>query len=280
MSRTIIFNGSSIVSSTPNVMTRTFSPNFEVGEDEEMCLLNCFINYSWFNITSYYQNNTVGYKMPQSATVYPINFGNAFLQVSDISTFIQDVMIQNGHYLVNSFGQNVTFFSCQTNPSSYGITCVFTPLPSSLPSGWSNPANLTLSTGNAYTPQLIFDGLNFSTLFGFNKNTTVPATPSATTLIVNSVNTPQLTPYAGNFIACNLVNEPNLNANIIYSFTPNVGFGSQIVIEPKIAMWYQCDKRKYPSITLSFYDGNYNPLQIVDPNIIATIAIRKINNRN
>ena len=228
MSRSIIFTGSNINSLSPNVMTKSFPNGFVVRDDEEMCLLNCFVNYSWFNITNSYQNNTVGYTMPQSgSTVYPVNFGNVFLQVSDISAYIQQVMIANGHYLVDNYGQTVTYFSCQSNASSYGITCSFTPLPSSLPNGWTNPANLALSSGNAKTQQLVFDNLQFSTLFGFNPSTSVPATPSSVFVYVNSVRVPQLTPNAGNFITCDLVNEPNLNVypNIIYSFTPNVAFG-------------------------------------------------------
>ncbi len=275
----IILTGANIQSTSPNTMTLKPGQKIQIGNDEELALINCFINYSWFNISSFNNNNTVGYTFPTSgSTVYPVNFGNVFLLVSDVSSYIQQVMIANGHYLINNVGEIITYFSVQTNYSNYGVTITFTPLPATLPTGWSNPAGLTLSSGNAKTPQLVFNSAGFADILGFNQSTSVPATPASTTVLVNNIKTPQLTPTAANFITCNLVNDPNYNTygNVIHTFTPNVTFGAQIIIEPSQLMWYHCTGGIYDTIQIKFYDGNFAPLQINDKNIILQIAIRKI----
>jgi hypothetical protein len=260
-------------------MVLNFPQNLTIENDEEIAILNCFINYSWKNLTTFYNNNSVQYTWPATgATLYTVNFGDVFLLVSDISNYIQQVMFNNGHYLVNSNGQNVYYMNLVTNYTIYGITLTTTVLPSSLPSGWTNPASVPLSVPNALTPQLVIGVNNFASLTGFNKSTSYPTTAQAVTTQINSPSIPKLSPSTGCFITCNLVNSPNYNTygNVIHAFTPNVTFGSQIIIQPTQSIWYRAIGGQYNNLTINFTDGKLNPLGVLDSDIVLTLMLRKI----
>lgn len=261
-----------------NVMRLEFPQQLTLSDTTEIALLSCYINYSWFNITNAYNNTTLSYYWPTDASTNLVTFQQSFMLISDISNYIQDVMLQNGHYLVDDNGVNVFYFQIQSNYTIYGTTCTFTPLPSALPTGWSNPGGLDLTVPNALTPQLIFGANNTSKLVGFNASTSYPTTPQSAVTLINSPNIPQISPTTACLISCNMVNSPNYNqyGNVIQSFTPNVNFGSQILIEPPQSIWYKCIGGNYPKLEITFYDQSLQALGINDTQIVLTVIIRDI----
>ena len=274
--KSIILNQSNITTQN-NVMQLHFPQQMTLSENMEISLLNCYINYSWFNITTAYDNRTVSYYWPPDNSTNLVTFGQVFFLVSDISNYLQAIMLANGHYLVDDNGENVFYFEIQTNYTVYGTTATFTPLPSSLPVGWSNPAGVALSVPNARTPQLVIGSNNFGNLIGFAKNTSYPATPQTIVTQINSPIIPQISPTSACLIACNMVNSPNWNqfGNIIASFSPTAAFGSQINLEPPQSIWYKCMGGNYPLLQITFYDNHLNALGINDTNIVLTLMIRE-----
>lgn len=146
-----------------NQMKMNFPYPFE-SKDNEIALSSCFIYYSWRNITSAYANNTLSYTMP-SGVSYPITIPDGYYSISDINAYIQLVMYNNGHYLLNSNGTPVYYLSLQANSVYYRTTLTSTPIPSVLPSGYTNPAGLSLS-GNC--PLLNVSNAAFGSLLGFS----------------------------------------------------------------------------------------------------------------
>lgn len=260
-------------------MTLNFPQKMEIGDDQEVALLNCFIPYSWFNLTPTFANQSVSYFWPPSGTTHLVTFPTAYFLTTDISSYIQQVMVANGHYLINNLGANVYYLSIVSNYTIYGNSLIVTVLPSSLPVGWTLPAGFsgTLSAPNARTPQLIFNNSNFGALIGFAKTTSYPATPQTTTQIINSPLIPQLSPVIGCFITTNLVNAPNFNTfgDVIYAFTPTVQFGQTITIEPTQSIWYPCTGGSYDQLQVVFTDSLHNPLGVSDSNIVCTLMIRQ-----
>ena len=272
--QSVILNQANNSAANANQMTLNF-PFPYASTGEQIALANLFINYSWFNITSAYGNNTCAYIF--NGTSYPVTFTNGFYQASDISGYIQNVMFNNGHYLVDNNGNTIYYLSLVANYVYYGITLTCTPLPTSLPTGWTNPHGITLS---GYTPSLVVNNSAFGKLIGYN-NLTTPATYTTTVQYQkNSDFTPQISPVTTINVACNMVNSAKFNTfgNVIYSFSPNVTFGSQIQVNPPNYIWFGIVEGQYSQMQISFMDQNYNPLQINDTNITLTLMIRKNQN--
>lgn len=273
----IILKEANVVQTQPNVLRLSFAQSLTLSANSEIALLKCIIPYSWFNMTTAYNNRTVSYYWPTDDSTNVVTFPEGYFLISDISNYIQQIMLANGHYLVDDNGANVFYFQIQPNYTIYGATCTFTVLPSSLPTGWSNPASLDLSVPNARTPQLIFGSNNFNLLIGFNKSTSYPTTPQTSTTLINSPNIPKASPTSSVMIACNMVSAPSYNTygNIIDIFTPEVLFGQQCVIQPPQLIWYKCMGGLYPSIDITFYDQDLVPLAIKDTQITVSVMIRQ-----
>lgn len=272
--QSVILNQANNSSGNANQMTLNF-PFPYASKGEEVALANLFINYSWFNITSTYANNGCSYIF--NGTTYAVAFPNGFYQVSDISGFIQSVMLTNGHFLVDQNGNNVYYLSLVSNYVYYGVTLTCTPIPTVLPTGWTNPNTISLS---GHTPSLIVNNTQWGKLIGYI-NATTPATSTTTIQFQkNSDFTPQISPVSAINIAVNMVNSAKFNSfgNVIYTFSPTVTFGSQIVITPPNYIWFGVVEGQYPNIQLSFMDQNFNPLGVNDTNIITTLMIRRNKN--
>ncbi len=284
---TFILNSGNVNPNNKNQMILNFPQKLQIFEGAQVALLNTFINYSWFNLTPAFNNQSVSYYWPPSQTTHLITFPTAFFLTSDINAYIQENMVANGDYLIDQNGANVYYMSLVTNYTIYGNSLILTPLPSSLPAGWTLPSNFegTLSAGNAVVPQLQFNNTNFGALIGFAQNTNYPsvvAPPNSnlpTTLtIINSPLIPEITPVVGCFITTNLVNQPNYNqyGDVIYSFTPNVQFGSTIDIEPPQSIWFNATAGFYQSLVINFTDSLHNPLGINDTNMVVTLMLKYI----
>ncbi len=274
-----LLNSANVSVAQPNVMILNFPQKLTIQPDEEVALASCQIPYSWKNITSQFNNQSVSYYWASDGSTNLVTFANVFFTTADICNYIRQIMVSNGHYLINSSGQNVYYFNLQSNYTIYGNTLTMTPLPSSLPVGWSYPSNWvgTLSVPHAVTPQLITGTNNFGALIGFANSTSFPSTPQTTTQLINSTLIPQLNPVIGCYITTNICNNPDTNTfgDVIYSFAPSVTFGQTINIVPPQLIFYKATSGFYSQLQVSFTDANHNPLGILDNNIIVSLLVRK-----
>jgi hypothetical protein len=271
----LFLNNSNNTSTNPSQMTIVF-PNQQTFKDKEIALSNIIMYYSWRNITAAYGNNDISYNW--NGTNHPIIFPDGFYTTStsenDINAYIQLQMLQNGHYLKDANGNIVYFLSLSLNIVYYAFTLTCTPIPASLPVGYTNPAGITLS---GFTPQLVVSNSNFKTIIGFNAGS-FPASATNTILYqINSVVTPQTSPTNCVVVRSNLVSANGLNLfpDALHVFTPTVGYGSQIIERPTRLVFFPIADGAYSQMVLKFSDQNGNPLQIIDPTTtIVQLVIR------
>ena len=150
----LLLTSSNVVSGTNNSVYRLYFSGNSVKfyKGDQIALQNIIIPYSWFNInSSLYNNNTFSYTWFNGNT-YTVTLPNSYLSVSDINSALQYAFISNGHYLVNSSGQNVYYGELIYNTSQYAVQWNSYPIPSTLPSGWTNPASLTLPSSSSKLP--------------------------------------------------------------------------------------------------------------------------------
>ena len=271
--QTIQFSQSNTTNSKANQL-RLNLPIPYLCTNSEVALSNLFIYYSWRNITSTYGNNTCSYTF--NSVVYPVTFPNGNYSYDDMTGYLRLVMFQNGHYLINENGEYVYYISLLTNSVYYSCTITTTVIPASLPSGWTNPAGISLS---GTTPTFNITNTSFGTLIGFNTIASYPTTPQTSTKQFNSIVIPQISPVTSINVNSNMVNNSRFNVRngqSIYSFSPNVGYASQIIIQPNELFWYRAIDQNYSYIELTFTDQTGADLQVLDTNIVASLVIRPL----
>jgi hypothetical protein len=99
---------------------------------------------------------------------------------------------------------------------------------------------------------------------------------STVRVVVNGSYTPQIAMTNNVIVMCNLVNStmvPSATASAIYSFAPQVTSGQQIVSIPFNLMYFPVSDGRYSEIQLRLVDDYFQPLQLIDPAITATIVI-------
>jgi hypothetical protein len=266
MSEQHIFIDNSSNSSTNNSQINVKFPLSQDFTNKEVALSSLIMYYSWRNITSAFNNNSVS--ISYRGTNYPIVFPDGFYTTSstinDINSFLQLQMLQNNLYLIDSNGNTIYYLNLSVNVTYYCLTLTCTPVPNSLPTGWSNPGGLNLS---GYCPQLVVNNSAFQNIIGFAPGSFPPTATNNVVYQINSTVTPQTSPISVVYVRCNLVSNNGTNnyGDAIYTFTPTVGYGSQIVERPSRLVFSPIASGSYSGITLSFYDQLGRPIAIIDP---------------
>lgn len=245
---------------------------------KKLALQKANLYYSWANITS--SNNTFQISFPSGATFADVNVsipvGTNFSSISEMNNYLQTVMIANGFYLIDNNQDNVYYMTLIANPTSYGVSLVQSLVPTSLPSGWSQPANFPAGgfPTTSKTMKFTTDASEFNLLIGFPTSTTFNGGASGQTF--NSTFTPQLSPTSTVLVKCSHANNPlslNNDSSIIYSFTTRgTSYGSLIEIEPQNIVYYNITSNSN-NLILEFTDQDNLPLQVQDPNMSVLLLI-------
>ena len=112
MSFTLVLNSSNVSNTSTNT---SFKYNFINGgfliKDMEMCVSSITLPYSFYNISSYYSNQTFSLIFPKGATTQTISITlpEGFYTVPDINSYIQQICLDNGAYLIDSSGNYVYY---------------------------------------------------------------------------------------------------------------------------------------------------------------------------
>jgi hypothetical protein len=184
-------------------------------------------------------------------------------------------MTQNGYYLVDNNGQRVFYITLLVNPTLYCLSLIVTPLPATLPAGWTNPAGVVLGVAG---PQLVIPA-GFDTVTGFAA-ATYPAAPQATVYQLNS-GVPQITDVSSINIICNLVDNSgfSLSPNILTNFVVPSGQlpGSLVTVQPNNLDWVPIQPQQtFTTITVEFVDQLRRPLIIRDiAGFVAVLSMRR-----
>ena len=274
----LIINGSNLVSSTNN-NTYSFrfpagAVNFNRGSKVALGKINIF--FSWFNITAANNNNTLSYVWYDNvgSATFNITIPDGYYSVSSLNSYLQQIFITNGHYLVDGSGNFVYYIELVENATYYSIQLISSPIPTALPGGWTNPAGLTFPAV-ATTPQLIIPSSNIRNYLGFNAGT-YPPVVQATTYTKLSDFVPQVNTITSVILTCNLLNNRYTNpTTIIYSFTPSsVNFGDLIESSPNEYNFIEIQQGRYDEITIRILDQAFRDINIRDTNILIELLIK------
>jgi hypothetical protein len=249
--------------------------------NHEIALSSMQMYYSWQNINATtLRNNVLTYTWESALnvqTTYTITIPSGLYEIGDINFYCQYVMIQNGHYLVNASGQNVYFFEWIVNPTIYSIQLNTFQFPTALPVGWTNPAAVPFPA-QTFKPQVTTPA-NFNLIVGFadtfisarDLGTAYPNTDSYTSTI-----TPQVQPNPTLLVtSSNIDNKYASPSSVIYSVTPTVAIGEQIIEKPPEFSWNKMIAGTYAELRISLTGTDNGPVVILDPNMTLIVAIRE-----
>ena len=213
MSFILTLNSANVSNTNTNT---TFTYKFINGsftcKDYEMCISSITLPYSFFNVSSYYNNKTFSLIFPTAATTitYSIVLPDGFYTITDINSYIQQQCVSNGAYLVDSSGNYVYFIQMVYNATYYAVQLLYYSVPTSIGT-YTRPSSglySTVGTGlptTAYTPQLVLASTgSIRTIMGFAAGT-FPSTQTTTTSNALSTLTPIGSTVNSIIMQCSLI---------------------------------------------------------------------------
>jgi hypothetical protein len=148
-------------------------------------------------------------------------------------------------------------------------------LPNSLPTGWTNPATLVLT---GYCPQITILNNGFKDMIGFSVGTFPSSSTTTTNQSFVSSTLPNLSTVNSILVKSNFANNVlSKYPDVIYSFAPDVQFGSQIIKDPPNLCFIDVEAgiRQFLDITMT--DQNNNAIVFNDFNVLFEIVIKSRN---
>ncbi len=275
MSFNLVLNSSNVVGANNNTYVYQFiGGNFTVKDDMEICCSQVTIPYSWYNITTA-QTVTVRWTVGATVNTYTWTIAAGFYTLSDLNLALQLFCVNNGLYLVNG-SSNVYYLSLYTNVALYKNQLIAELVPTSLPSGYTQPASFVGYPTTTVTPQIVLSTASsqLNSILGFATGTF----PSVNTANISVLST--LTPIGSAvnslLLTCNLANNAvAMPSNILCGIPITSTFGSNINYSPSYEQWVKITPGRYSSMVLQFTDQNYNPLTALDSNVLIVLNIRK-----
>lgn len=295
----LILNSSNIVQDGKNSSLVYNFPNSVVLKDKYIAVSQIIAYYSWFNIQKSYNNNIFYYwwTVGGVSTKYTVEIPDGLYDIKDINAYLQWVMINNGHYLINA-GENVYYVEFIVNPNRYAIQLNTFLVPTALPTGFTQPANFAGYPTVSENPKVDIP-INFSSIVGyipiggvdFSSNPNInnaytPPTPAtaatyyatkdgAGTLSYLSNTAPNVQPNSSVYVSISNINNPySQPSSIIYAITPTVGIGEQVVETPPNFMWNKLIDGTYNQLRVQLLGIDKQPLTIQDPNMTIMLTIR------
>lgn len=291
MSANIILNKNNINNSFNSELRYEFNKphTFQKGDTIALSHINLF--YSWFNITSVYNNNKFQYVWWDNTgaltDIVDVVIPDGYYSVNTLNEYLQSQMVKNNHYLTNG-SNNIYFIEFLTNSTYYSTEIRLSSLKTTEEFGDDVvlPSNATWILPSEYqTPKInILSNNNFGKYLGFNtgsifEDLSVQPTSASQFSFLNDF-TPSIDPSSSYIITCNLV-ENNLSVpnNVLTSFaTPNgVGIGDLISLNSDV-IYSKIKEGTYREIIIKIYDQDFNLLRIKDNNMLFVLSVLKQSN--
>jgi len=247
-------------------------------------LKNCQIALQKINM--YYSFPNIDSTNYQAATIdFPVGAGFSsfswnltanynYATVSQLNDALQQFCITNGLYLING-SSNVYYITLVANPNSYGIDLTLFKVPTSLPGGFTQPANWVGYPSSSVTPKVTFKSV-------FNKIVGYPLTVfngGASQTSYTSQFCPQLSPTSSILVAVNIAFNPlalNGSTSVMNVFTSKgAQYGSLIVAEPNEITWYDINSSSASALVVEFFNQDYVPLNQLDPSTTIQFIVRE-----
>ncbi len=275
----------------PNGYNNVYRHDFPMSsvnfKDTEIAVHSISMYNSVFNIDSaLYGNNTVQIKMPAAATTstVTVTFQDGLYSYADITRYIQNALVAAGAYLINADGNYVHYIQITENATYYAAQVDCSPLPTSLPAGWSRPATGLYSAGGTGLPTttrvpiFVINNAEFGKIVGYSLGE-YPATSQTTLQSFLSNISPTVNPISNYTVRCSLINNPySIPSDIICTFdNQGTASGQQITYRPNEHNWSPVSDGSYSSITVTITDQNSNFIKIRDTQVNITLALRQKN---
>lgn len=285
--KTLILSGKNVVSNGYNDTYKFDFPSGAVSfKNDQLALTSISMYYSWENISSSntggnYNNNSFSYIW--LGTTYSITIPDGNYTISQINSYLQSQMIANYHYLTDTDGNYVYYLEMISNSTYYAVQLNAYAIPTSAQAstlGYSKPSGASWSyPATATTPQFVISSSNnFKSLIGFTDGTYPSVTQSTNYSIVSNNGVPQVSPVASVVVQCNLLqNTYSIPSSLLYSFSPNVDYGEQILVTPPEMSFVDIANGSYNSLIIQFSDQNLNRVAIQDTNLVILLTIKNKN---
>jgi hypothetical protein len=263
----IILNSTHIIDKINN---STFQIDFERSimlQEKHIALTSASLYFSWRNITS--SNNKFSYIWIGDVE-YSVELPIGFYEITDIRTYFQYVMTQNGHVMTNiETNSTISFIDILVNNTKYSIDIITYPVPTTLPGGFTLSVTFPSVAKN---PRLILpSGMN--DIFGYDVDFTTNSGSEIQTY--DSTKAPNVSPDSSVLLVCDQVNNEFSNLGILYSISPSVGIGSLIVDRPSQPIYSKLKNGSYNSLTFRILSSKtFRPIEIVDSEINFIFSIK------
>jgi hypothetical protein len=277
MSNTLILNSSNIIGNNNNTLQYKFiNGNYNIKEGSTLSLSSMTIPYSWFNVSTKYNNKQFGYIYPSFAgpIVTVTTLPDGFYTVDDLNNYLHLLMLNNNHYLINDLGQNVFYLELSYNVTYYACQITGFTLPTALPAGWSFPAGAPVLPAVATAPTFTLPASgSVRNILGF---TQLSYGGGASNFSALSEVVPEGSIVNDIVVRCSLVNNSITSpSDIIDSIPITSAFGSNINYAPNFEKWIKIRPGNYSSFTITLYDQDLNLLEALDPNMLITLMIKE-----
>lgn len=294
----IVLNQSNIIPDGNNNTLVYKFPNSVLLKDKYIAVSSVSMYYSWFNIKSEYNNNTIN--LNWNGTLFTIVIPDGLYEIKDINNFLQYFCIQNGLYLIDSVGENVYFFEIEVNPNRYAVQLNTFQVPIALPAGFPAQPQWIGFPANTFNPSLTFpqyfddivgyrpiNSIYFTSNLNVN-NAYIPPTASVNNYFVSKNNlgtlsylsnvSPNVQPNSSIYVSLSNINNPySIPSSIIYSVIPTVAIGEIIVERPPNFAWTKMIEGTYNELRLQLLGLDNRPIKIQDPQMTIMLTIRDIN---
>tara|TARA_R110000868_G_scaffold37678_1_gene133030 strand:- start:10564 stop:11454 length:891 start_codon:yes stop_codon:yes gene_type:complete len=289
--RTIVLNRSNLVKDGDNNKLIYQFPGSVNFKKSYLALSQLSMYYSWYNISSIYNNNIIQYTWWSGAvqTTYTLTIPDGLYEVAKLNEFLQFAMIQNGHYLVNTTNENVYYLEMLVNPSRYAVQTNTFLFPTGLPAGWTNPAGVVFPAVE-FNPEIIYP-LSINEILGYVVNFTSdnnignafvpPVGDDKVSKLANgtisyiSTSAPDLQPNSSILVSIsNIDNKYSQPSSIIYSIVPSVAIGGLINEKVPNFAWNKLIPGTYNNLRLTLLGTDLQPIKINDPAMTFLLVIK------
>jgi hypothetical protein len=279
MVNSIVLTTANITDTTKNSTFEYEFPNSVNFKDMEIALINASLYYSWFNISDELSNRTFSYQyvVGGTTTTRSVTLDEGLYEISDINKALQFDFIAAGLYLVDSNGDNVYYAEFLVNSVKNSIDINTYAVPTSLPSGFTQPSNFVGYPTTTYNVNIQM-AANFNNIVGYASDfETGLSSGVGTTLSFNSSKSPNVNPNSSVLVEIDIIdNALGVPSNIIYAIVPNVGVGSLIYVSPSEYSYNSIKNGIYNKLRLRLLNKDtLLPLTINDGEITIILGIKE-----
>ena len=159
MTSTIVLKSSNITDPTTNAVFKYDFPNSVNLVDHEVALISASMYYSWNNISTILQNRTFQYQYINGSGVtktVTVTLDEGLYEISDLNKALLFSLIEEKNYLIDdNTGENIYYLEFVINSVRNSVDINTYAVPTSLPSGNSEPEDWVGFPPTIHNPNLI-----------------------------------------------------------------------------------------------------------------------------